>query len=184
MYFQILNTYFYHIYFKTLIYIYIYTHTYTYTFRAKNIGTLGKNYQRRLWKLICIVNLFDLLFKIHKNITFHWIIYILNGGEISLWYKIKISNTHWTQLLAPLEMSMSKISLKYITIHIHNLYHSRVIINMNVSSHGFLFHRNINRRENKAQIPLISSITMRKNKEYIPDVQQKIIALHKLVKWL
>ncbi len=30
-----------------------------------------------------------------------------------------------------------------------------VIMNMKLSSHGFLFHRNIIRRENKAQIPLI-----------------------------
>ncbi len=50
---------------------------------------------------------------------------------------------------------MSKISLKYIPIHIHNFEHSRVIMNMKLSSHDFLFHRNINRRENKAQIPLI-----------------------------
>ncbi len=78
---------------------------------------------------------------------------------------------------------MSKISLKYIPIHIYNFEHSRVIMNMKLSSHGFLFHRNINRRENKAQIPLII-ITMRKTKEYISDVQQKIIELHKLVKWL
>ncbi len=28
-------------------------------------------------------------------------------------------------------------------------------MNMKLSSYGFLFHRNINRRENKAQIPLI-----------------------------
>ncbi len=47
---------------------------------------------------------------------------------------------------------MSKISLKYIPIHIPNFEHSRVIMNMKLSSHGFLFHRNINRRENKAQI--------------------------------
>ncbi len=45
---------------------------------------------------------------------------------------------------------MSKISLKYIP----NFEHFRVIINMKLSSHGFLFHRNINRRENKAHIPL------------------------------
>ncbi len=77
---------------------------------------------------------------------------------------------------------MSKIS-QYIPIHIYNFEHSRVIMNMKLSSHGFLFHRNINRRENKAQIPLII-ITMRKTKEYISDVQQKIIELHKLVKWL
>ncbi len=29
-------------------------------------------------------------------------------------------------------------------------------MNMKLPSHGFLFHGNINRRENKAQIPLIS----------------------------
>ncbi len=63
-------------------------------------------------------------------------------------------NTHWTQLLATIEI-LSKVSLKYIPIHIHNFEHSRVIMNIKLSSHGFLFHRNINRRENKAQIPLI-----------------------------
>ncbi len=31
------------------------------TVMAKNIGTLGKYDQKRLWKLICIVNPFDLL---------------------------------------------------------------------------------------------------------------------------
>ncbi len=69
------------------------------------------------------------------------------------------SNTYWTQLLVPLEI-MSEISLKYITIYINNVEHSRVILNMKLSSHGFLFLRNINKRENKAQIPLII-ITMR-----------------------
>ncbi len=29
-------------------------------------------------------------------------------------------NTHWTQLLTPLEIIMSKIYVKYIPIHIHN----------------------------------------------------------------
>ncbi len=75
---------------------------------------------------------------------------------------------------------MSKIYLKYIPYHIHNFEHFRVIMNMKLSSHCFLFHININSRENKVQIPLII-ITMRKNKEYIYDVQQKIIELHKLV---
>ncbi len=89
------------------------------------------------------------------------------------------SNTRWTQLLAPLEILMSKISLKYIPIHIHNFVHSRVIMNMKLSS---LFHRNINRRENKTKPTFSqSSITMRKTKEYISDVQQKMIELHKLV---
>ncbi len=82
------------------------------------------------------------------------------------------SNTRWTQLLVPLEILMSKISLKYIPIHIYNFEHTRMIMNMKLSSHGFLFHININRRENKVQIPY-SSITMRKTKEYISDVQQR-----------
>ncbi len=50
------------------------------------------------------------------------------------------SNTRWTELLAPLEILMSKISLKYIPIHIHNFEHSRVVINMKLSSHGKLQH--------------------------------------------
>ncbi len=79
---------------------------------------------------------------------------------------------------------MSKISLKYIPIHIYNFEHSRGIMNMKLSSHGFLLHRNINRRENKVQIPLIIHHNEKKTKEYISDVQQKIIELHKLVKWL
>ncbi len=45
-----------------------------YTVMAKNIGTLGKYDQRRLWKCICIVNPFDLLFKKNpQNLAFHWI---------------------------------------------------------------------------------------------------------------
>ncbi len=58
------------------------------------------------------------------------------------------SNTCWTQLLAPLEILMNKISLKYIPIQIHNFEYSRVIMNIKLSSHGFLLHININRREN------------------------------------
>ncbi len=42
---------------------------------------------------------------------------------------------------------MIKISLKYILIHIHNFEPSRVIMNIKLSSHGFLLHRNINRRD-------------------------------------
>ncbi len=34
-----------------------------YTVMAKKIGTLGKYEKRKLWKLICIVNPFDILFK-------------------------------------------------------------------------------------------------------------------------
>ncbi len=79
----------------------------------------------------------------------------LKWGEISLWNKcfsqIHIGHNYWHSL----DILMSKISLKYISIHIHNFEHSGVIMNMKISSHGFLFHRNINRRENKGQIPLI-----------------------------
>ncbi len=78
---------------------------------------------------------------------------------------------------------MSKISLKYIPIHIYNFEHSRVIMNMKVSSNGFLFHRNLNRRENKAQISLITHHNEKKQRKYF-DVQQKITEFHKLVKWL
>ncbi len=107
--------------------------------------------------------------KNHKNLTFHWTKTIENG-------QLNFSQIHIGQLLVPLEILMNKMSLKYIPIRIHNFEHSRVIMNMKLSSHGFLFHRNINRRENKAQIPLII--------QHISDVQQKIIELHKLVKWL
>ncbi len=61
-----------------------------------------------------------------------------------------LSNTRWIQLLAPIEIPVSKISLKYIPIHIHNFEHSRVIMNIKLSSHGFLFHITINRMENKS----------------------------------
>ncbi len=65
---------------------------------------------------------------------------------------------------------MIKTSLKYIPIHIHNFEHSRVIMNMKLSSHGFLFHRNINRRENKCPNSLnhpsqISEVALRKELE-------------------
>ncbi len=52
-------------------------------------------------------------------------------------------------------------------------------MNMKLSRHGFLFHRNINGRKNKTQIPLIIHHN-EKNKEYISDVQKKIIELYKL----
>ncbi len=89
----------------------------------------------------------------------------LKWGEISLWNKKNFSNTCWTQLLVPLEILMSKIYLKYIPIHIHNFEHTSVM-NMKLSSHGFLFHRNINRRENKAQIPLIIHHNEKKQRIY------------------
>ncbi len=71
------------------IYIYIYklSFVYIYTVMAKNIGTLDKYDQKRLWKFICIVSPFDLLLTNpqksnlsldHKN---------LKWGEISLWNK-------------------------------------------------------------------------------------------------
>ncbi len=76
---------------------------------------------------------------------------------------------------------MSKIYLKY--IHIHNFGAHQRDYEHEIIQPWLPVSQNINRRENKSQIPLII-ITMRKTKEYISDVQQKIIELHKLVKWL
>ncbi len=93
--------------------------------------------------------------KINQNQTFHWIIRIVKGGCWGIIMKLMFfSNTRWTQLLVLLDI-LSKIPLKYIPIHIHNFEHSGGIMNMKLSSQGFLVHRNINTRENKAQIPLI-----------------------------
>ncbi len=86
---------------------------------AKNIGTLGNFDQRRLWKLICIVNPFDLLFK-KSNLSLN--MKNLKWGEISLWnvfYFLKY--TLDTVIGTPGNSSLeSKISLKYIPIHINN----------------------------------------------------------------
>ncbi len=76
----------------------------------------------------------------HKNLSFNWRIPNFNGGKYH--YEKKKSQIHG-QLLALLKILMSKISLKYIPIHIHNLEHSRVITSIQLYSHGFLFHRNI-----------------------------------------
>ncbi len=75
-------------------------------------------------------------------------------GEISLWNIFFSQNTLDTIIGTP-RIIMSKISLKYIPIHIHNFEHYRLILNMKLSIHDFLFHININRMENKAQIALI-----------------------------
>ncbi len=50
---------------------------------AKNIGNLGKYDQKRLWKLICIVNPFDLSHKSNLSLDNK----NLKWGEISLWNK-------------------------------------------------------------------------------------------------
>ncbi len=99
--------------------------------------------------------------KNHKNLTLLWII-------------------RFKKYLAPLEILMSKISLKYIPIHIHNFKHSK-IMNMKLSSHGFLFHRNINRREKKVKIYSIIYHNGKDQRIYIYIYM--IIELHKL-KWL
>ncbi len=104
------------------------------------------------------------------------------GGVISLWNK-KNSQIHVGQLLAPLEILMSKISLKDIPIHIHNFEHARVIMNTKLSSHGFLFHRNINRRKNKAQIPLIIHHNEKKLIIFFWCATKDNWQTDKLVKW-
>ncbi len=76
------------------------------------------------------------------------------GGKCHYEINVFLKYTLDTIIAPPLEIFMSKISLKYIPIHIHNFEHSRVIMNMKLFSHVFLSHRNIN-RENKVQIPLI-----------------------------
>jgi len=45
---------------------------------------------------------------------------------------------------------------------------------MKLSSYDFLFHRNLNMRNNKGQIPLS------KTREYSSDVHQKIAELHNI----
>ncbi len=53
------------------------------------VGTLGKYDQRRLWKLICIVNPFYLLFKKKKSQKSNLSLdnKNLKSGKISLWNK-------------------------------------------------------------------------------------------------
>ncbi len=60
------------------------------------------------------------------------------------------SQIHVETLLGPLEIILSEVCSYSQTEH------SRVTMNMKLSSHGFLFHGNINERESKAQIPLNS----------------------------
>ncbi len=64
--------------------LYIYIYIYIYTVMAKNIGTLGKYDQRRMQKLICIVNPFDLLFKTFTKSNLSLDNKNLKWGEISL----------------------------------------------------------------------------------------------------
>ncbi len=127
---------------------------------AKNIGTLGKY---SMIKEGCEKILLIFYLKKSQKSNLSLDNKNLKCGEISLRNKHFFSNTRWTQLSAPIEILMSKISLMYIPIHIHNFEQSRVIMNMELSNHGFLFHRNINRRENKAQIPLIIHHNEKKN---------------------
>ncbi len=65
------------------------------------IGTLGKYDQRRLWKLICIVNPFDLYLKKSQKSNLSLDNKNLKWGEISLWNKGFFLITHWPQLTAP-----------------------------------------------------------------------------------
>ncbi len=65
---------------------------------AKNIGTLGEYDQRRLWKLICIVNPFDLLLK-KSNISledknFKWGEILLNDTIFGTPRNISVVYSH------------------------------------------------------------------------------------------
>ncbi len=140
------------------------------------VGTLGKYDQRKVCE---IVNPFDLLFLLSQKSKLSLENKNLRWGGISLWNKKKILIHIGHNYCYPYKFLWVNYR-KYIPIHIHNFEHTSGIMNMKLSSHGFLFHKNINRRENKGHIPNESSITMRKNKEYMSDVQLKIIELHKL----
>ncbi len=64
-------------YFRKALYIYLHT------LMAKNIGTLGKYDQRRLRKLICIINPFDLWLKKSQKSNLSLVNKNLKWGEIN-----------------------------------------------------------------------------------------------------
>ncbi len=80
-------------------YIYIYIYIYTHTVMAKNIDTLGKYDQRRLWKLICIVHFLIFYFN-NSQKYFYWIIRPYNGGkyhyEINVFLKYTLATINGT----------------------------------------------------------------------------------------
>ncbi len=76
---------------------------------VKNIGTIGKYYQRMLWKWICIVNPFDLYLKrIHtqKNIYIRQ----YNSQQYIVW--VKIINVYFMPKIIRI-LSKYHISLRY-----------------------------------------------------------------------
>ncbi len=85
-----------------------------------------------------IVNPFDLYFFLSPKSELSFENKNLKWGKYRYEINVFLSHTCWTRLLAPLEILMSKIYLKYIPIHIHNFEHSRVIMNMKLSSHGLI----------------------------------------------
>ncbi len=111
---------------------------------AKNISTLGKYDQRRLWKWICIVNPFDLLLKKctknnlsldNKNLKWGKYHYAINIFlKCTLDTIIGTPRNSWVKYLPFIFTILSTPGWLWTF---------------------FLFHRNINRRENKDQIPLI-----------------------------
>ncbi len=119
-----------YMYMYIYIYIYIYTHMYMY-----------------MYCMYIYISIYILYTQSWSELLAPLVNMIKEGLKNFLKYT--------TKSLVSLEILMSKISLKYIPIHIYNFEHSRGIMNMKLSSHGFLFHRNINRTENKVQIPLI-----------------------------
>ncbi len=55
---------------------------------------------------------------------------------------------------------------QYVPIHIHNVEPSRVIMNMKLSSHGFLFHRNIQwGKKVFSQPPIVQVLPLKKMRE-------------------
>ncbi len=80
---------------------------------------------------------------------------------------------------APLEILMSKISLKYIPIHIYIFLYTRVTRSMKLSSHDFLCHRIINMKDHKGQNSLYHPSQEKKQNNSISDEKNKMFEHHK-----
>ncbi len=78
---------------------------------------------------------------------------------------------------------MSKISLKYIPIHIH-VWELRGDYEHEMIQPWFPFSQKYKYEGKQSPNSFNHPSKWEKNKEYIYDVQQKVIELHKLVKWL
>ncbi len=105
------------------VYIYIYIYTVMAKISTPLVNMIKEGCENESSLLILLIFYLKKLQKSNLSLDDN----NLKWGEISL-ITFFFSNTRWTQLLAPLDILVSKISLKYIPIHIHNFEHSRVIM--------------------------------------------------------